>query len=155
METLQIENKLGSGVIYSTTSALELSLDKVFTLVAPLSEFDALIASDFYTPEYIKYIKANPTKSVGVLVDESGSDNLELSSKIMTQLLNIKNDNVTLVIVTPQRQSFEVSTHKLYVKNDIGTETYNRNIYDWFREDDKVLITLRHNGHIVRTLEGV
>ena len=155
METLQIENKLGTGIVYSTTSTLELSHDKVFTFIASLSEDDVLNASDFYTPEYIKYIKAHPTKRVGVLVDASASDNLELSSKIMTQLLNIKNDNVTLAIVTPQRQSFEVSDDKLYVKNNVGSETYNRDVYDWFREDDKVFITLRDNGHIVRTLEGV
>lgn len=50
---------------------------------------------------------------------------------------------------------FQVDDNKLYSRTDKSNNTYNRDIYDWYREGVKVTIFLRTNNKIVETLEGV
>ncbi len=52
--------------------------------------------------------------------------------------------------------AFEVDEHRLYVRTAKGVDTYNRDIYDWYRDKSTVRIDLR-SGHLdkVIVLEGV
>jgi hypothetical protein len=44
---------------------------------------------------------------------------------------------------------FEIDDNSLFTRNNGVNTTYNRNIYDWYREGSNITIFLRTNNKIV------
>lgn len=89
----------GMGIIHNSKVELEDSCDKVFYFYTPqLEEADVTISSisfsTSFTPDYIDYIKKNPTKKVGIIMDSKANE-YEIRDMIYAELDILDSRNVT------------------------------------------------------------
>ena len=98
MKTITMSSTPGMGTIHNSKVELEDSCDKVFYFYTSQLEIaDVKPSPDIrllHTPEYITYIKENPNKKVGIILD-SRAGKYAIRDMIFAELDAMDSSNVT------------------------------------------------------------
>ncbi len=99
MRLVTMSSTPGMGTVHNSQVELKEICDKVFYFYTPqLEEADVTVSpisfSTSFTPDYIEYIKENPTKKVGIIIDTKSND-YTIRDLMYAELDALDSQNVT------------------------------------------------------------